>query len=253
MPPAEPDHYATLGPDHYATLGLDRRGTPAQIRAAYRLLAKRHHPDVNPGSAEAVALAQALNAAHEILSDPARRRAYDRELSAAAPAAPARGAKVERHIAQDVRLRIEDFIRGTTLEVRVNDPANPHGPESYQLTVPPETAVGTRLRLPRGEPFAGGLVILRLRALPGFRFKARGADLRCDLRINARRAAQGGGEMLSGATGAPLRVSIPAGVARGAVLRVAGEGLPKPRGGRGDLLVRVTYRPEVRVTRTAGR
>ena len=245
MPPDEPDHYATLG--------LDRRGTLAQIRAAYRLLAKRHHPDVNPGSAEAVALSQALNAAHEILSDPARRRAYDRALSAAAPAAPVRAGKTERHIAQDVRLRIEDFIRGTTLEVRVNDPANPHGPETYQLTVPPETAVGTRFRLPRAEPFEGGFVILRLRALSGFRFKARGADLRCDLRINARRAAQGGSEMLSGATGAPLRVSIPAGVVRGAVLRVAGEGLPKPRGGRGDLLVRVTYRPEVRVTRTAGR
>ena len=245
MPPDET-------PDHYATLGLDRRCTPAQIRTAYRLLAKRHHPDVNPGSSEAVALSQALNAAHEILSDPARRRAYDRELSAAAPA-PARAAKTERNIAQDVRLRIEDFIRGTTLDVRVNDPANPEGPETYQLTVPPETAVGARFRVPRAEPFAGGFVILRLRALPGFRFKARGADLRCDLRINARRAAQGGSEMLSGATGAPLRVCIPAGVGRGAVLRVAGEGLPKPRGGRGDLLVRVTYRPEVRVTRTAGR
>ncbi len=244
MPPDEPDHYATLG--------LDRRCTPAQIRTAYRLLAKRHHPDVNPGSAEAVALSQMLNAAHETLSDPARRRAYDRELSAAASPSP-RAAKTERHIAQDVRLRIEDFIRGTTLEVRVNDPANPEGPETYQLTVPPETAVGARFRLPRAEPFAGEFVILRLRALPGFRFKARGADLRCDLRINARRAAQGGGEMLSGATGAPLRVSIPAGVARGEVLRLAGEGLPKPRGGRGDLLVRITYRPEVRVTRTSGR
>jgi DnaJ-class molecular chaperone len=46
-----------------------------------------------------------------------------------------------------------------------------------------------------------------------------------------------------------LRITIPPRVARGEVLRVPGEGLPKPRGGRGDLLVRVTYRPEVRVTR----
>jgi DnaJ-class molecular chaperone len=49
-----------------------------------------------------------------------------------------------------------------------------------------------------------------------------------------------------------LRVYIPAGVSRGEVLRLAGQGLPKPRGGRGDLLVRITYRPEVRITR-AGR
>ena len=69
-------------PDHYATLGLDRGCTDAQIRAAYRLLAKQHHPDLNGGSREAVAHTQALNAAYEILSDPARRRDYDRELAA---------------------------------------------------------------------------------------------------------------------------------------------------------------------------
>ena len=241
-------------PDHYATLGLDRRCTVAQVRAAYRLLVKRHHPDVNPGSPEAVSRAQELNAAHETLSDPARRRAYDRELrDSETPAAPACAAKIGRNISQDVHLRIEDFLRGASLEVRVNDPANPNGPETYQLTVPPETAPGARFRLPREEPFAGGFVLLRVRALPGFRFKARGPDLRCDLRIDARRAAQGGMEMMTGATGAMLRVPIPPGVARGEIVRISGEGLPKPRGGRGDLLVRIAYRPEVRITRTSGR
>ena len=236
--------------DHYATLGLDRRCTTAQIRSAYRLLSKRHHPDMNHGSEESLQRSQDLNAAHEILSDPARRRAYDRELDDdEMAAAPMRAGKIERTISQDANLRIEDFLRGATLEVRVNDPANPHGPETYQLVVPPNTAPGARFRLPRSEPFAGGFVTIRVRALPGFRFKARGSDLRCDLRINARRAAQGGTEMMSGPTGAPLRVQIPAAVSRGEILRITGEGLPKPRGGRGDLLVRVTYRPEVRITR----
>lgn len=240
--------------DHYAALGLDRRCTAAQIRSAYRLLVKRHHPDLNPSSPEALSRAQELNAAHETLSDPARRRAYDRELrDCEAPAPPVRAAKIERNISQDVHLRIEDFLRGASLEVRVNDPANPNGPETYHFTVPPETAPGARFRLPRAAPFEGGFVLLRVRALPGFRFKARGSDLRCDLRINARRAAQGGMEMMSGATGAMLRVPIPPGVGRGEVVRIQGEGLPKPRGGRGDLLVRIMYRPEVRVTRTSGR
>jgi molecular chaperone DnaJ len=58
--------------------------------------------------------------------------------------------------------------------------------------------------------------------------------------------------MMPGVTGAPLRIQIPAGIARGEVLRIAGEGLPKPRGGRGDLLVRITYRPEVRISRSIG-
>jgi DnaJ-class molecular chaperone len=44
-------------------------------------------------------------------------------------------------------------------------------------------------------------------------------------------------------------VPIPAHISRGEVLRLRGEGLPKPRGGRGDLLIRITYRPEVRVSR----
>lgn len=246
MPPEESDHYATLG--------LDRRCTTAQVRTAYRLLAKRHHPDVNGGSPEAVARAQELNAAHEILSDPARRRAYDRERDAGcATAAPERAAKIERNIAHEVRLRVEDFLRGVSLEVRVNDPANPLGAETYALVIPPDTAPGARFRIPRAEPFAGGFVQVRLRALPGFRFKARGSDLRCDLRINTQRATQGGTEIIAGATGGPLRVVIPRGVARGEILRLHGEGLPKPRGGRGDLLVRITYRPEVRVTRSAGR
>jgi curved DNA-binding protein len=238
-------------PDHYATLGLDRRCTAAQIRAAYRLLAKRHHPDLNPGSAQAVARSQELNAAHEILSDPARRRAYDRELDAQSRSAAATvpAAKIERNITQDAYLRIEDFFRGATLEVRVKDPANPQGPETYSLIVPPQTAPGTRFRLPRAEPFAGGFVQVRVKALPGFRFKVRGSDLRCDLRINPQRATKGGSEMIPGPTGSMLRLQIPPGISRGEILRVAGEGLPKPRGGHGDLLVRVTYRPEVRITR----
>ncbi len=152
-----------------------------------------------------------------------------------------------------MHLRIEDFLRGTELDVRVNDPANPEGPELYHLAIAPETEPGSRLRIPRHAPFADGFVQLRLRVLPGARFKARGTDLRCDLRINARRAAQGGGEMIPAPAGGMLRVEIPAGIARGEIIRIPREGLPKPRGGRGDLLVRVTYRPEVRVTRTSSR
>lgn len=242
--------------NHYTVLGLDRRCTEAQIKTAYRVLARQHHPDLNPGSAAAVARTQALNAAYEILSDPERRTAYDAELAAKKSAAPKRGergGRSERDVAQEVNLRFEDFLRGTTLDVRVNDPANPEGPEIYELTVPPGTAPGARFRLPRTGAFAGGWVRVRVRALPGFRFKARGSDLRCDLTLKPQRAAQGGSEMIPGVTGSLVRVEIPRGVGRGEILRVPGEGLPRPRGGRGDLLVRVKYRVEVRVTRRSGR
>ena len=236
--------------DHYATLGLDRRCTAAQNRAAYRVLARQHHPDLNQASSESVARTQELNAAHEILSDPIRRRAYDRELDAASQsAAPARGAKIEHNISQDAHLRIEEFLRGTTLDVRVKDPANPNGAEFYKLVIPPETAPGTRFRIARAVPFEGGFVQVRVKAVPGFRFKVRGTDLRCDLKIKPERAAQGGMEMIPGATGGLLRLQIPRGVGRGEIVCIRGEGLPKPRGGRGDLLVRITYRVDVRVSR----
>ena len=236
-------------PDHYATLGLDRRCTDAQIRAAYRVLAKQHHPDVNGGSRAAVNQTQALNAAYEILSDPARRREYDCELAARKKPA-ARAVKANLNLTKEVHVRIEDFLRGTTLEVTVNDPANPNGAETYELIVPPDTAPGTRFRLPRA---GGGFITVRVKARPNFRFKVRGSDLRCDLKIHCDRARQGGAESVRGASGNYLRVAIPPKVARGEIIRLAGEGLPKGRGGRGDLLVRIMYTPPVRIRQSANR
>ncbi len=234
--------------DHYAALGLDRKCTPLQIRDAFRLLGKRHHPDLNQSDVEANTRLQELNAAYEVLSDPAKRRAYDRELNRAGrETAPGRGARIEKNITQEVQLRIEDFLRGTSLDVRVKDPANPGETETYHVEIPPLTAPGARLRLPRQG--AAGFVQLRLKALPGFRFKVRGSDLKTDLRISAQRAEQGGTEAMERPLGGMLRLTIPRRVQRGEIIRVAGEGLPKPRGGRGDLLVRITYRPEVRVSR----
>jgi len=239
--------------NHYDTLGLGRRCTTSQIRAAYRRLVKEHHPDVNHTAPEATRRVQALNTAHAALSDPVRRAEYDRELDGENPAgATVQGGK-HRNIAQDVMLRVEDFFRGTSLTIRVNDPANPQGAESYELEVPPDTAPGTKFRLPRAEEFSGSCLVVRLRVLPGGRFRARGSDLRTDLRISATRAASGGSETIPGANGRMVWVTIPPGVMRGAALRVPGEGLPKPRGGRGDLLVRVTYRVEVKISRGAKR
>lgn len=236
--------------NHYAALGLDRNCSLAQIRAAYRVLAKQHHPDLNSNSPAALTRTQALNAAYEILRDPELRAVYDRELDAPKKIAPKnRAAKIERNLSQDVYLPLEVFLRGATRAVRVNDPANPNGAEIYELIIPPETAPGTRFRLPRGEPFAGGLVQVRVQAAPNFHFKVRGSDLRCDLKIKPERAVQGGTEMVRGLTGARLRVPIPRGAGRNEIIRLSGEGLPKPRGGRGDLLVRITYRVPVRITR----
>jgi DnaJ-class molecular chaperone len=239
-------------PDHYSTLGLGRRCTTEEIRIAFRLKARQYHPDLNPGDADALRRAQDVNAAYETLIDPKLRRDYDRELNdATAPSrdsAP-RSSRIERHITQEVRLRADEFIRGASLEIKVSDPANPDGPECYPLDVPQDTAPKSRIRVPRAGAMAGGDVIVRLVLMPSARFKAAGSDLKTELRISAQKATQGGSETTQGVTGRMITVDIPAGVSRGAVIKIAGEGLPKPRGGRGDLLVKINYRPEVRITR----
>jgi curved DNA-binding protein len=172
-----------------------------------------------------------------------RRRDYDHALFARQKPA-ARAARSLPSIAKEVHLRLEEFLRGAHLEVRVEDPGNPNGPETYQCVVPPDTAPGSRFRLPRS---GGGFVVVRVRVRPDFRFKVRGSDLRCDLKIHFQRAQQGGTESSRGVTGNYLRVQIPPQVARGELIRLTGEGLPKPRGGRGDLLVRILYTPRVQI------
>ena len=235
--------------NHYATLGLSHDCSDDQIRAAYRLLAKQHHPDVNGGSQAAVAQTQALNAAYEVLSDPARRQEYDRVL-ADGKKTPTRAAKASRNIAKEVQLRLDEFLRGTRLEVRVSEADAGGAAEVYELVIPAETAPGSRFRLPRN---GGGFVTVRVKARPDFRFKVRGSDLRCDLKVSFQRAQQGGMESLRGVAGNYLRVNIPPKIARGEIIRITGEGLPRLRGGRGDLLVRVLYAPNVQIRRIARR
>lgn len=70
-------------PDHYATLQVAPTAEPAVIAAAYRALARRYHPDV--AGAEGEAMMRRLNAAWEVLGDPERRAAYDRERSGRGP------------------------------------------------------------------------------------------------------------------------------------------------------------------------
>jgi len=65
------------GKDYYRILGVDRKATEKEIKQAYRRLARKHHPDLNPGDKSAEAKFKEINAAHEVLSDPEKRRKYD--------------------------------------------------------------------------------------------------------------------------------------------------------------------------------
>src|SRR5271169_4769627 len=67
--------------DHYKVIGVERKASEAEIKSAYRKLARKFHPDVNPNNKEAEAKFKELNEAYQVISDPEKRKKYD-ELGA---------------------------------------------------------------------------------------------------------------------------------------------------------------------------
>ena len=70
--------------DYYAVLGVAKNASAAEIKKAYRKLAQRHHPDANAGDAQAEERFKEVSAAYDVLSDPEKRKAYDRVRDMAA-------------------------------------------------------------------------------------------------------------------------------------------------------------------------
>jgi molecular chaperone DnaJ len=66
-----------MAKDYYSVLGLNKKATEKEIKSAFRKLARKYHPDVNPGNKEAEAKFKEINQAYEILSDPDKRKKYD--------------------------------------------------------------------------------------------------------------------------------------------------------------------------------
>lgn len=62
---------------HYDNLKVARNAPPEVIRAAYKSLSQKYHPDRNPGRTDAIRIIQIINAAYEVLSDPVKRSAHD--------------------------------------------------------------------------------------------------------------------------------------------------------------------------------
>ncbi len=205
-------------PDPYDTLGVRRADTPETIRRAYRKLAKKHHPDLNPGKPEAAEQFKALNAAHDLLSDPERRARFDRgEIDAEGnPSAP------------------RDFWRahGEAAGGRQGDSAA--GQAAGFSAEDLESLFGQAFRSGGGggaeDPFAT--------------MRSRGADVQYALTIDFMDAARGAVRRLSLPEGRTLDVTIPAGVRDGHVMRLRAQGRPGRNGGNsGDALLEINVAP----------
>ncbi len=194
--------------DLYTVLGVKRGATDAEIKKAYRALARRLHPDVNkaPDAAERFAEVQQ---AYDVLSDPEQRRVYDaggRDPRATFRRGPAHGAGGAEFDVSDIGSVFDTFFSGRDV----------------------------------GGGFGGFGAQTRSKPRP-----ARGADLQSQTTIDLETAARGGTQRLRVGHDADSRtidVTIPRAIADDTKLRIRGEGRPGPGGKAGDLILTVRVR-----------
>jgi DnaJ-class molecular chaperone len=211
----------------YETLGVARDADADALRKAYRKLAKKFHPDANPGDKKAEERFKEISRAYDVLSDSEKRRAYDEfgdiALQAGFDASAARRAQAD----------FGQAFRGT------------HGP-GFDFEFGDAGGIDELL----GRMFGGGAAGARGRG--GFGRPQRGVDVEAELELDFLEAVQGGEKKLTLATTGPrggaqtetVTVRIPRGVADGGRIRLAGKGGSAPGGGaRGDLFATIRVRP----------
>ena len=229
--------------DPYEVLGVDRKASAGDIKSAFRRLAKKLHPDANKNDPKAASRFAELNAAHEILGDEEKRKAFDRGDIDAEGKPRFRG--------------FEGFGGGAGPR-----PGGGFGPDAEFETFSfgPEgfTRATRRGRAGGGgggggfedilrEAFGGGMGGGAGARRGGAAFEAEdlgtGADVTAALTVSLRDAAHGITQRLHLPSGKDVEVKIPAGITNGQQVRLRGQGMPGP-GGAGDVLITVSIAPD---------
>jgi DnaJ-class molecular chaperone len=208
----------------YEILGVKNDATAAQIKSAYLKLAKKHHPDLNPGDKRAEERFKAISAAHDLLSDAEKRARYDRGEIDATGQERAQERKFYRGFAEGAQ---GGRYRG--------------GGQGGADTAAFQDIFADLFRNggPLGDPPPGGM---GANAFKGGRM--RGADQRYQLTVTFIEAALGAARRLTLPDGRTLDVTIPAGLEDGQVLRLRGQGEPGVNGlPAGDALIEVDILP----------
>ncbi|MDH3583190.1 MAG: DnaJ domain-containing protein [Phycisphaerae bacterium] len=224
-----------MASDYYQVLGLSSSADRQLIDKAYRLLARRYHPDRSPepGAVDAFALVQQ---AYEVLQDERTRRLYDRQLAERPGGAVAH---------QVLRLSFREAARGGIFRI----PAFTGGGRGeVRVEVPRAVEDGTCLRLPSTE-WKGAMELCVMVAVREDRlFRRDGLDLHVDVSVFVDVALEGGSVTVPTLEDGEVEVAVPPGTAGGTKLRVRACGLRTAEGTCGDLyaVVRLQLPPTTR-------
>ncbi|HSJ51318.1 MAG TPA: molecular chaperone DnaJ [Actinomycetota bacterium] len=259
--------------DYYQVLGVPKNASPAEIKKAYRKLAQQHHPDANPGNAQAEERFKEVSAAYDVLGDADKRKQYDqvREMASSGfapgggfPGGVPGGGRVRvedvggfdigdlfgdlfggsarrgrarpargADLETEVTVTFEQAMEGTTVPVRVT------GPAPCEACHGSGAAPGTS---PVTCPTCGGTGGVAVNQGP-FQMSQTCPNCRGSGQVVESPCPACGGSG-SRRRNRNFQVKIPSGVQDGARIRLAGRGEPGRAGARaGDLMVVVHVRP----------
>jgi len=195
--------------DYYKVLGLNKTASEEEIKKAYRKLARKYHPDVNPGDEEAKKKFQELNEANEVLADPEKRKKYDKYGENWK-----HGEEYERQQQQ---------YRGSTGGAG----QNPFEGFDYNYSG----------NYDNGEYSDFFEQMFGSRAGGGRQTKFRGQDYTSDVQLTLQEAANTHQRTFT-VNGRNIRITVPAGVENGQKIKLAGQGGQGQNGGpNGDIYI----------------
>jgi molecular chaperone DnaJ len=210
--------------DFYKVLGVEKDVSEADLKKTYRKLARKYHPDSNPGDAKAEATFKEISEAYAVLNDAEQRAEYDQIRAMGSGSARFAAGGQGAGGFEDVFSMFQQGRGGPRAQSAGNF-------EDFFANFEPAGFGSGRF----GQPTGG---------YRGFGGPQRGADVTARTTVDFVTATKGETITLQGEDGKPFKVKIPAGVADGQKIRLRGRGRPSPDGGEaGDVVVQVTVRP----------
>ncbi|MDD4701392.1 MAG: DnaJ C-terminal domain-containing protein [Desulfovibrio sp.] len=216
--------------DYYKLLGVERTTKTEDISKAYKKLARKYHPDLNPGDKQAEEKFKEINEAHEVLKDPEKRKLYD---------------QLGPNWQHGQQFQGEPGFENVHFTFGGKSFDGSGFSDFFETLF--GGAGGAQFGGSHGGQSAGRGAQFGPDPFGGFSSRPRrGRDVEAELPLTLEEVQKGGGRTVSiqgQQSPKTLEVNVPSGIREGAKLRLSGQGDPAPGGAAGDLFLRVRYLP----------